>query len=172
MSIKKLVVCEENIIGIREFMSEYLNVQYDKDERLTHYEMQDYLIEKGHPLPKRVSFDRVKENDINTGQYLVVREESKRHKKGRKLIYENPIPFRPKDLLNELNTSITNEQLAKTREKILNEEFDLGTDIYGNIVPKKELYDECEYMITSSINRQRKYILTNGRHLISKGRGI
>lgn len=172
MSIKKLVVCEENIIEIKEFMSEYLNVQYDKDERLTHYEMKKYLIENGYPLPTRVSFANIKESDINTGKYLVVREETKRLKKGRKLIYENPIPFRPKALLNELTTSVTSEQLAKTREKILNEEFNLGTDIYGDIVPKKELYDECEYMITSSINRQRKYILTNGRHLISKGRGI
>ncbi len=172
MSIKKLVVCEENIIGIKEFMSEYLNVQYDKDERLTHYEMQEYLIENGYPLPRKVSFARVKKNDINTGKYLVVREETKRHKKGRKLIYENPIPFTPKALLNELNTSITSEQLAKIREKILNEEFNLGTDIYGDVVPKKELesYDECEYNITSSKNRQRRYVLTTGRHLVSKGR--
>ena len=86
----KLVLSLSNTIGIRIFINEYLDVDYVDENRITHHSMIKYLIEKGYKLPTRVSFDSVKEIDIETGKYLAVMEETKKKKKGKILIYENP----------------------------------------------------------------------------------
>lgn len=98
-------------IGIREFMNYYLQIPYLEDQRLTHYKMYNYLEEKGYPIPKTIAFSRVTIENIMTGTYLLVREETKKRssakdsfKKSRILVYQNPLRESINSLLNNTNS--------------------------------------------------------------------
>ena len=169
----KLVLSLSNTIGIRIFINEYLDVDYVDDDRITHHSMIKYLIEKGYKLPTRVSFDSVKEIDIETGKYLAVMEETKKKKKGKILIYENPKRLNMNKLLEELKSNTSSDQLRKTREKILNETFGLTNDDSLGVIPIEEKTSqekEDDYQVTSSVNRQMVYMLTTRNHIVRKRR--
>lgn len=161
--VQKTIVTDQNIIGIRNFMSEYLEVPYEGNKKLTHYEMEQYLIEKGERLPIRVNLKNVNSEKINNGTYVVVREETKRMKKGRKLVYENPKAFTPGQLLNELINSADKENLQQTREKILKSRG-LIEGNFGEII--EITIPEEQYSVNGGgINRQKSYYITRGKHL-------
>ena len=149
----KLIISENQVIGIKKFMEIYLGVPYNGDEKLTHYEMEEYLIEKGEPLPVRVSLKNVNMTKINNGTYVVVREESKKKKRGRKIVYENPMTLSFGKLLNELQEKGDYNKLKEVRAKILDKDFNLEENYFGDIVEKVE--EPIEVEVTVKINRQK-----------------
>ncbi len=76
----KKTISVKNTIGIREYMNYYLEVPYLNDERLTHDKMKDYLEEKGYPVPRSIAFSKITTEDVVKGNYLLVREETKKVK--------------------------------------------------------------------------------------------
>ena len=178
MKTKRLIIPEDKIVSIKDFMEIYLKVEYDYDEgRTTHYTMEQYLFEKGEKLPIKVSFKNVKILDINNGRYIAVREETKRKKKGKLLIYENPSMFDPELIIEELsstkNENKKKHELEQARKKVLEQCYGMTLDEMGEIVEISELErikQEESYEITESVNRQHVYQLSNGKHLKKKGR--
>ena len=74
--------------------------------------MKDYLKEKGYPVPRSIAFSKITTEDVVRGNYLLVREETKKSqsskdsfKKTRILAYQNP-------LRENLNFLLTNENLT------------------------------------------------------------
>lgn len=178
MKTKRLIIPEDKIVSIKDFMEIYLKVEYDYSlGRMTHYSMEQYLFEKGKKLPIKVSFNNVKILDINNGRYIAVREETKRKKKGRLLIYENPAMFNPELIIEELsctkNENQKKQELEKARKKVLEKYHGMTLNEMGEIVEIGELErikKEESYEITESVNRQKVFVLANGKHLKRKGR--
>ena len=99
--------------------------------------------------------------------------ELKRAKKGKILIYENPKRLNMNKLLEELKSNTSSDQLRKTREKILNETFGLTNDDSLGVIPIEEKTSqekEDDYQVTSSVNRQKVYMLTTRNHIVRKRR--
>ncbi len=165
MSKNKTMISLKQTIEIREFMSTYLNVEYEGEEkRITHYEMNKYLREKGYKLPIKVSFSKINKQKLSDGTYVLVREETKKKKKGKVIPYENPLLLSFGKLLNELQREKNYDKLRAIRESIL-EENNLEEDWLGNIV---ESYPEEEvFEINVRVNRQKTYIQT-GRNRYKK----
>lgn len=171
MTKRKLVISLNQTIGIKNFMERYLDIEYDDTAKLTHYQMEQYLLEKGHKLPKRVRYNNVNITDINNGTYVAVREETKKTKKGKILLYENPKSTYIKDLYKELHESANSTQLRKIRERILKENFGLALTEQDEIIPSKEKEQrevEDSYEINNSINRQRVYKMSSRRHVLTR----
>lgn len=167
MSKNKTIISLDQTIGIREFMRTYLNVEYNGDSRLTHYEMNRYLMEKGYKLPAKVSLSKVNNKKINNGTYVLVREESKKKKKGKIISYQNPLTLSFGALMIELQKQRNYEKLRHIRKMILEEE-NLEEDYFGNIVEK---YPEDEILeINVRVNRQKTYVQTSTKHYKKKGR--
>lgn len=158
----RIVVTDQNIIGIRDFMEKFLEVPYEGDKKLTHYEMDKYLMEKEKKLPIRVNLNYVNRELLNDGTYLVVREETKRMKKGRKLFYENPKRFSADTVLEELKASTNPNKLKNDRARILRESG-LMEGAFGEVIeiPKQEEV----YSLNNSVNRQKAYVLTSGNRV-------
>ena len=166
MGKNKTIVSLNQVIGIREFMETYLNVKYEYDEKLTHYKMFEYLMEKGEALPTRVNLKEVNDQTLNNGTYVLVREESSKKKKGKMIAYENPLVLKFGRLLNELQESKDYKKLRLIRKAILSQE-NLEEDWLGNIVDK--VPEEEELVITVSVNRQKRYVSNSQRHIKGKG---
>ena len=122
MGKNKTIVSLNQVIGIREFMETYLNVKYEYDDKLTHYKMFEYLMEKGEALPTRVNLKEVNDQTLNNGTYVLVREESSKKKKGKMIAYENPLVLKFGRLLNELQESKDYKKLRLIRKAILSQE--------------------------------------------------
>lgn len=166
MGKNKTIVSLNQVIGIREFMETYLNVKYEYDDKLTHYKMLEYLMEKGEALPTRVNLKEVNDQTLNNGTYVLVREESSKKKKGKMIAYENPLVLKFGRLLNELQESKDYKKLRLIRKAILSQE-NLEEDWLGNIVDK--VPEEEELVITVSVNRQKRYVSNSQRHIKGKG---
>lgn len=166
MGKNKTIVSLNQVIGIREFMETYLNVKYEYDDKLTHYKMFEYLMEKGEALPTRVNLKEVNDQTLNNGTYVLVREESGKKKKGKMIAYENPLVLKFGRLLNELQESKDYKKLRLIRKAILSQE-NLEEDWLGNIVDK--VPEEEELVITVSVNRQKRYVSNSQRHIKGKG---
>lgn len=166
MGKNKTIVSLNQVIGIREFMETYLNIKYEYDDKLTHYKMFEYLMEKGEALPTRVNLKEVNDQTLNNGTYVLVREESSKKKKGKMIAYENPLVLKFGRLLNELQESKDYKKLRLIRKAILSQE-NLEEDWLGNIVDK--VPEEEELVITVSVNRQKRYVSNSQRHIKGKG---
>jgi hypothetical protein len=166
MGKNKTIVSLNQVIGIREFMETYLNVKYEYDDKLTHYKMFEYLMEKGETLPTRVNLKEVNDQTLNNGTYVLVREESSKKKKGKMIAYENPLVLKFGRLLNELQESKDYKKLRLIRKAILSQE-NLEEDWLGNIVDK--VPEEEELVINVSVNRQKRYVSNSQRHIKGKG---
>lgn len=166
MGKNKTIVSLNQVIGIREFMETYLNVKYEYDDKLTHYKMFEYLMEKGEVLPTRVNLKEVNDQTLNNGTYVLVREESSKKKKGKMIAYENPLVLKFGRLLNELQESKDYKKLRLIRKAILSQE-NLEEDWLGNIVDK--VPEEEELVINVSVNRQKRYVSNSQRHIKGKG---
>lgn len=167
MSKNKTMISLDQTIGIREFMKTYLNVEYQGDLKLTHYEMNRYLMEKGYPLPIKVSLSKVNSKKINNGTYVLVREESKKKKKGKIISYQNPLTLSFGSLMRELQEQKNYAKLRHIRKMIL-EESNLEEDSFGNIVEKDPEEEILE--INVRVNRQKTYVQTSTKHYKKKGR--
>ena len=178
---KKLVVSMGQTIGIREFLNEFMGIDYEQDHYLSHHMMKKYLIEKGYELPVKVNFDEVREEDIITGRYIAVREETKNKKKGKILVYENPLYMSENRLLNKIRDEFEYDPISmlERRREIMLDEYGVFLNADGEmiqvVVPKEtseiiDNYQEDEYDIDSSINRQKVYVMSSGRHLKERRR--
>ena len=58
-------ISKKYILEIREFMKNFLNLEYDGDQKLTHAEFNDYMTLKKRPHATRVSFDMIKKLYLN-----------------------------------------------------------------------------------------------------------
>ncbi len=167
MQKNKNFVSLKQTIEIREFMRTYLNVEYDGEEkRITHYEMNKYLMEKGYKLPVKVSFSKINKQKLSDGSYVLVREETKKKKKGKIIPYENPLLLSFGKLLNELQRERDYDKLRAIRESILAEN-NLEEDWLGNIVERYPEEDIVE--VNVRINRQKHYIQTGRNRYRKKG---
>ena len=68
-------VSEKYILNIKEYMINFLGVSYTGCNKLTHKEMNIFLCEKKHCVPDRVSFSKIKKEDILKGKCLLVKDE-------------------------------------------------------------------------------------------------
>ena len=147
-------VSKKYIINIREFMSNYLEVNYDKDYKLTHNEMNIFLYEKGKKEVDRIKFSSVKSDDIILGNVLLVKDEE-----GKVIPYINPKMIMLDMLLKELNTK---ENKKRTREKRINTLKSMGyIETKSGDVIEKSLIDEEEDVITHKRNRAKKLVNRN-----------
>ncbi len=81
----KVIISKKQILNIQEFMANYIGKVYDKEKKLTHNEMYEYLMEKGIPIPKRANYDYVDKESLLKGTYLIVKDETSQI-----IIYKNP----------------------------------------------------------------------------------
>ena len=145
----KMVVSEKQIISIGEFMENYLGIKYTRDNKLTHVEMLMFLRDKGNDIPERVNFDKIKKEQLLTGDFLAVKDEASKI-----LFYKNPINMKLKNLLSELKSQANLEQTRKARRYNLNEQ---GYQEAVNGVVKKEDLEEEEISLAKP-NRQKQLI--------------
>ena len=68
-------ISKKYILEIREFMKNFLDLEYDGDQKLTHAEFNDYMTLKKRPHANRVSFDMIKNESILNGTYILVRDD-------------------------------------------------------------------------------------------------
>lgn len=112
-------VSKNYIVPIDEFMVNYLDIIYNYNEKLTHKEMQLFLLEKGKVCPERISTKSIKNEDILTGKYILVKDEVNRI-----IAYQNPQSlelFRINKLLKSLCHD--QEELERRRQKKLSQQI-------------------------------------------------
>lgn len=178
---KSLFLSLNQTIGIREFINDYLEADYTEKGYLTHYMMEKYLLENGYPTPTRVCFDDIKEEDINSGRVVAVREETKNKKKGKILVYENPLDLKDSRLLLELKEDCDEEELLERRRKIMIEDYNMFLNLDGKSYEIKNYEDrepkvtlendlEEEYSVNDSVNRQKVYVRVGRRRIMERRR--
>lgn len=137
--MSKFMVGSKQIISIQEFMQNYVGVIYSGKDKLTHEVMEEYLLEKGVTVPKRVraSFSKINQESFLRGDILLVKD-----KIGQILMYRNPYRISNRYLLETLHQDAL--QLKKVRSQILEQ---MGYTLLENeeIIETKEL---CENSLT------------------------
>ncbi len=169
---EKLVISLDQTIGIREFMSEYLGIDYKKPHKLSHQMMDMYLLEKGYGLPRKVNYQEVDQQGLLMGEYLAVRSETTRKKKGTIQIYENPKKLYHQSLLRQLKKEANEYRLRKVRQNILNS-LGLALLEQDEIISLDDFNRqnlEESYDISEKVNRQKVYGISSGRHLKNRSR--
>lgn len=149
-----LYTSKKNIIRIEFFMENFLDISYDQKEKLTHNVMKQFLLEKHHVCPKRVTFSDIQEPDILNGKVLLVKDRA-----GKTIGYRNPrLDF--SCLLLELQKEKSVSELEKIRADILKaQNYILLND--NMIVPKED-----EEPLFKGKNRDRKVMFKTSRHLV------
>ena len=145
----KVIVSGKQIIKISEFMRNYLGKEYTWSGKITHKQMEMFLLEKNTKVPKKVSFNLVSKEAILKGDYIAVKDESSRI-----LIYENPRKHSLDSLLSELHSSENLKKMKQARKQILKS---LGYKDAINGVVEEET--EIEYPLEHS-NRQKKFVIS------------
>ena len=166
------------VVGIREFMANYMDIIYDRKEKLTHYEMEEYLIRHGRMIPKSVNYSQVRIEDIIAGKFVVVAEETKKqNKKGKIIIYENPKRLDIPMVMESLKRCNDKDDLKEARNRILvlencyensmGEIIDIDFDdaVQENPIEVEPNFNDLKI---EKENRQKTYTLTSKRHI--KGR--
>lgn len=143
----KVVVSSKQIIKIDEFMRNYIGKEYSWNGKITHRQMELFLIEKHISIPKRVSFDLVSKESLLKGDYIAVKDE-----KNQTLIYENPRKYSLNSLLSELHTRENEKRTKQSRLAILKE---LGYQEAVNGVVRQE--EDIEYPLEHN-NRQKQFV--------------
>ena len=153
-----LYTSKKNIIKIEVFMENFLGISYDGKEKLTHNVMRQFLLEKGHPCPRRARFSNIENRNILNGEILIVKDKS-----GKKIGYYNP----GKDLaslLEELREGKNLIQSENIRRKILKENnYLLLND--GTIIEKED--DLEEY---GERTRDKKFVFVRRNRVVLKRR--
>lgn len=162
MKKKKITVSSKYVVGINEFLFNY--VLYGKEDKedlkrkLTHNYMMEYLYENNYAKPERKSFSRISSEDILMGEVLFVEDET-----GRILPYKNPLRINLELLKIELN-SVANQKRALAARKNYLQEQGLVETRSGEVIDKKNMEDE-EEKITSKINRVKTLSNKNARKM-------
>lgn len=144
----KVVVSGRQIIKIEEFMRSYIGKEYSWKAKLTHRQMELFLIEKHISVPKKVKFELVSKESLLRGDYIAVKDE-----KNQILIYENPRKYSLDRLLSELHTRENEKRTKQSRLAILKE---LGYQEAVNGVVRQE--EDIEYSLEHN-NRQKQFII-------------
>lgn len=150
MKKKKVTISSKYIVGINEFLSNY--VLYGKEQKkklegkLTHNYMMEYLYENNFTKPTRKSFSKISSEDILMGEVLFVEDES-----GKILPYANPLRMNLELLKTELNSAINQKKSLEARKNYLRSQGLVETKSIG--VVKREIMEDEEEKITSKINR-------------------
>ena len=111
MSLK---VSKKYIINIYKFMENYLGIKYTGKNKLTHKEMNIFLIEKKKKRPCSIDVDKIKKEDILKGHCIMVMDCC-----GRIIPYLNS--NRIELLMPKLEIEKKRIDLNRRREEILNE---------------------------------------------------
>lgn len=131
----KLFMGKKQIIGIKEFLQNYYDMIYTGQNKLTHYEMNMFLSEKGEIIPFRCDFRNVDKESILKGNVIAVKDAA-----GQVLIYKNPRRVNFDDLLAELTSRRKKvERLKKVKKEILKieeieEEYELKRNRYKKFI--------------------------------------
>jgi acylphosphatase len=141
----KLFMSKKQIIKIDEFLQNYYGISYNRNNKLTHHEMNLFLSEKGKRIPKKAIFKNIQKESILNGSVIAVKDQE-----GQILIYVNPIRENLEDLLNELKKDSVKEKLKEVKKQIISE---------------TEKVEEDEYELKG--NRYQKFIIRN-HHAIRK----
>ena len=151
----KVIVSEKQIVSIEEFMNNFLGIKYDRDEKLTHRSMEEFLYDKGKNIPRKVSFNDVTKEKLLTGDYIVVKDESNKI-----IIYKNP--RKSLDMLyRELSSAQNKKTMKKNRKEILTSMGLIDTNI--GVLEKTDLEKE-EYKLEKA-NRQKQFIICKNTYL-------
>ena len=143
------------VIGIREFLFNYV-MQKDKDDnltsKLTHQDMVIYLFEKEYNVPNRVCFDRIKKQDILSGNILIVKDEM-----GKVIPYRNPRRVSLSSLERELNSEKVRKNNLRKRREFLSEQG-LVELLSGQIVSENMFEESDLNRVSEHVNRQKKLL--------------
>lgn len=106
-------VSKKYILDIKEYMVNFLNIHYTGYNKLTHKEMNIFLREKNRYTPDRVSFSKIKKEDILRGRCLLVKDELNQI-----IPYSNPRNL--ERLMSELLVFQRVQDVDERRSEILN----------------------------------------------------
>lgn len=134
-------ISKKYILEIREFMKNFLDLEYDGDQKLTHAEFNDYMTLKKRPHANRVSFDMIKNESILNGTYILVRDDV-----GKVIPYRRP-SFDLKTIFKQVNVEQNKINSDSVRKRYL-EDQGYREIPNGEIVPIEE-----ELSITQKLNR-------------------
>ena len=134
-------ISKKYILEIREFMKNFLDLEYDGDQKLTHAEFNDYMTLKKRPHATRVSFDMIKNESILNGTYILVRDDI-----GKVIQYRRP-SFDLKTIFKQVNVEQNKINSDLVRKRYL-EEQGYREISNGEIIPIEE-----ELSITQKLNR-------------------
>ncbi len=107
-------VSKKYIINIKEYMENFLGIKYEGKSKLTHNEMNYYLIAKQQEIPTVVSLYRITEEDVLRGTCLFVKDET-----NKVLPYANP--ERIEELMPKLLLEQEENDFSQRRKKCLEE---------------------------------------------------
>ena len=151
---KKLKVSEKNIIPIREYCDNFLNIPFSWRGKLTHGRLGEYAREKGTLLPRRGIFQEITKDDILRGKYYLIKDE-----------VGKIIPYRAQTLnfdtiLDELKHE-RKSLLQEKRERILKEQG-LKDAVRGGTLRIGEI-DPYIYEEDNVINNLGSVLVNNNR---------
>ena len=71
----KVMISEKQVVRIQEFMLNYIGISV-QEKKLSHDEVVSILIEKGIPIPKKVSFNVINKEALLKGDYVLVKDKN------------------------------------------------------------------------------------------------
>lgn len=137
-------ISKKNILEIREFMKNFLNLEYDGKVKLTHEELNNYLTSKKMFHVNHINFNKIKKIDILNGTYILVRDDI-----GKIIPYQRPT-ISLKSMLEQIKSQKNTITAKLIRKKYLEEQGyrEIST---GELLPIEYFEEEPE--ITQKINR-------------------
>lgn len=114
-------------------------------------------------LPKRLSFDDIRSDEVATGNILIVEDDYNKI-----LYYKNPKMFSLNCLLNELKESV--DDLESIRRKILKKELNKIKELGCYLTATGDVVEEKieEDTITEKNNRQKQIVRYGKRGIVQK----
>lgn len=77
-------------ITTRKFLQDFYGLSYLSDRKLSHEEMEEIIHEEGIELPRRGRIQNISYDQVATGKYVLVRNETNKSKQARIIPYMNP----------------------------------------------------------------------------------
>ena len=142
----KLFISNNQVIGIREFVYKFYEIEYDESEKFTHKKLDEFLFSKDIKPLKRLMFQDLKKKDTTSGEYLFIKDEANKIAP-----YRNPminICFMCKDLLE-----VNSQKLKERRENILKQKG-YKYDIFGDEVLEDDCVNYHDYNCDYSSNKE------------------
>lgn len=89
-------------ITTRKFLQDFFGISCMQEKRLSHEEMEQIIQVEGQKIPKRVRIQNLSYDQVATGEYILVRNETNKHKNARIIPYMNPYSTSLEQLSQEL----------------------------------------------------------------------